>query len=384
MFPFSRMLEYGTEFVPKEIKKLVIADGAFQVGLLYSTGELYMYGVNRVGELGTGDNVAVPAWRLVAQDVKDVFVSPDLTMYIKNDNTIWGSGTFGAKVNGASGTIPPSRVFINLTQYYTSFNISDIKDIVLSGGSGNRGWYLLNNGDLWGCGSAQWGALGVGTDTGLFTTRLVTSNVETVISPQTLTWIKKTDGTYWRTGLNSYGTLIAAANTTQYNSFTQYVISGVTLSSMYVSYNNIFFINGDGTRLFVCGSNAVGQYGSGDTITSMTLANSGTFNNKGVHARMICQPSDRSTLVVTESGIYSCGLNVYGSLGIGNKTSTSSMTLSQGSITSQDSTEITFICGSPAGGTMYVHNNKLYGTGTASFLMKSTESTVFIEIDKPQ
>jgi alpha-tubulin suppressor-like RCC1 family protein len=173
---------------------------------------------------------------------------------------------------------------------------------------------LKYDGTLHGTGRSVDGALGQGQGAGLLTLLTVTSlgisNVAQIATGAKHSIILKTDGSLWVTGLNQYGGL-GTGNTTQLYTFTQILSSGVAKIAS-GDYHNLFVkTNGE---LWGMGHNTYGQLGDGTT----THRNSPVLIDTNVAD--IAAGDGHSLFIKTDGSFWGMGYNDFGQLGDGTTT----------------------------------------------------------------
>ena len=165
---------------------------------------------------------------------------PEHLLILKNDNTLWGCG------NNQYGQLGLRDTTNRNTFTQITTNANNIKSIYC-------GYYhtfiLENDGTLWGCGSNQFGQLGLG-DTNYRTafTQVTTNvdNIKSVYCGYERTFILKNDGTLWGCGNNIYGQL-GLGDTTNRTIFTQVITNANDIKEIYCGASHTFILKNYGT-----------------------------------------------------------------------------------------------------------------------------------------
>lgn len=336
--------------------------------LQYNSGDTYALGANTSGQLGTGNTTAVTAWTLLKNNVRLFCAGPNFTILITNDNLVYGSGNIGYVFSGAGS----STTFVDITSRFSSFDIGSIISLNCPNDIG-RLFLIDGSNKLWGIGSNQYNGLGTGSSTSgvsVWTALANGTNVKKVTTTLAGAWIQKTDGTIWRTGTNTYRTLLDSSNTTVFTTFTQYTgFSCIDVGC--TEYNTIFLLTDGTIRIIGNGSN--GQLGNGSTGTSWQAS----AYNPGLSSctKIIQQNSVYTSIVLSGTGLYSTGDNTSGKLGTGlGGNPLTSFTKGTGIITSQNLGSVQHIC-AIANAAYYVYEDKVYASGSGGMILGSTRNT---------
>lgn len=199
---------------------------------------------------------------------------------------------------------------------------------------------VTSAGELWGMGDNTVGQLGLGdtTNTGTryrllhkitITGKLVADVVMAAGDTTNMSvYAICTDGTLFSWGYNAFGQL-GVNNTTNYSSPQTVTIpagsSNVLAISVAAAPNPHVLVRTSDNKLHVCGYNAWGQLGLGDTVNRLQLttvsgktvsavqANGGYDNTSGYHGT--------SQIILTSGALQSAGYNIQGQLGNNSTTS---------------------------------------------------------------
>ena len=241
--------------------------GGYHTLILKNDNTLWGCGDNEYGQLGLGDKTYRNTFTQITtntNNIKSVYCGHYHALILKNDGTLWICGWNDYGQLGLGDTVDRTT----FTQITTT-NISDIKSIYC----GHEYTFMLkNNGTLWGCGYNTNGALGFG-DTDYRTTFTIiginTNNIKSVYCGHYYTLILKNDGTLWGCGSNQYGQL-GLGDTSYRTLFTKIITNINDIKLVYCGYQYAFILKNDGT-LWACGYNGYGQLGLGDTSNRTTF-----------------------------------------------------------------------------------------------------------------
>lgn len=173
------------------------------LGAITTTGELWMWGANSVGQLG--NNTAVGASSPVqvgtASNWSQIAITISASMGIKTDGTLWGWGSNGATIGANNALIRSTPVQIG-----TNSNWSQI--------SGNQSNFaaMKNDNTVWVWGANSVGQLGL-NNTIVYSSpvQLCTDGYQIACGNVNLAVLKR-DGTLWGTGSSIQGTLGNSSN----------------------------------------------------------------------------------------------------------------------------------------------------------------------------
>jgi alpha-tubulin suppressor-like RCC1 family protein len=166
------------------------------------------------------------------------------TLILKTDGSVWGTGYNHYGVLGVE-SIARSESMIDI--YSSNVVMVDIDmpstNSTLLGGRSHA--VVKNDGSLWVSGRNNFGQLGNGTISNVFSPiQLLLSGVATVSSGTEFNAILKTDGSLWTMGKNDQGQL-GNGNFDPQLTPVKIVTSGV--KSIYTSQESLFFIKTDGS-----------------------------------------------------------------------------------------------------------------------------------------
>lgn len=335
MLPFARMVKYANKMKVPEVKEIFMYNGysasvipSTALLLLYKNGDLMGIGGTTSQNYGFGNgvhNAKVKEWTLIYQNVKRFRTAQGSFNLIQTeDNKFYYSGV--GKAIGAG--LSTASTYTDCTSYFTSvFNatqLSQIKDIQIVG---EGIFVLLENGTLYGMGANTQGYFGNNTTTRLSTFTSINTNVDSVKTGSSAVIVQKIDKTLWVSGQNTWGSLGISNDATNIRVWTKmgafanntvihYELGG---SASWVVYkhntNNTYTVRASGIQ-------SDGNLGNGSAASSGTVLS--TISTLPISDDMIMKSNSLTyggLTVKTANSLYMCGINTYGRLGLGNKTS---------------------------------------------------------------
>lgn len=275
---------------------------------LKANGDLYGWGDNSYGQLGTGDYADVYSPKLIMQNVKSYSVAYLHTAVIKIDGTMWGTG-YNDWGNLGTGT---SEGKIN-TWTQESSKATNWKSV----GTGYYNTYgIKNDGTLWASGTNLYGQDAqpdsVGDELDVFTKVGTDTNWSSVSGGEYHALGLKTNGQLFAWGGNPYGQVgVGAAVGTTYYAPQQ--IAGTTWSSISVGKLSSFATKTDGS-LWGWGDNNKGKIGT-ESIAATVLAPTkvGNLNWDATPSRV----GYHSSAAISGGSVYTWGWDAYSQLGNG-------------------------------------------------------------------
>lgn len=395
MLPFPQLVYYGNNIIPeiKLIKQFNVTYNSAQT-ILYDNGDLYALGFNGSSNslFGTGNTTAITgAWSRVNTNVRLCASSNVSTVIIKKDGTAWYSGNITNAFANSSGQgygLTNTSTWTDMTSVFSTFDIAGIKGIYLYENSPSRFYLIDVNNQLWGIGSNQYNALGNSTSTNsLYTLTQIPNgdNVSSVYFGQNVTWIKKLDGTYWRAGTNTYGTLADSTTTSVRSTFQQYTISGtIGIQKLSVNDYNLWILGTDGA-VRIYGNNGQYQAGNGSTSPSTYVASPYIPVTSGANNIISSSGYYYSTFIGTSAGLKAVGLNNSYLLGTGiaSNPTTAITNASTGAMSRIDTTDIRYLCNNPSNAYAVV-NDEVYVTGSTNYSLLSATATTWTLMSTPQ
>lgn len=343
---------------------------------LSSTGDLYGYGNNTSGAMGSMVS-GVSTFTLIDSMVDDVWSTCNYSSASGNPHkavTIVRKGTdmYWSGLGGLFGNTSYTttyRTFTNCTSYFTSAGIDvlQIKKISLactlgndgSTNSGSKCFILMNNGDLYFMGKALGSSSGLGLAENAVqsTFSLTAQNVLDIDCDIKVSVLVYNDGRAFYSGTNlSNGTANASTTWSSLPGSTLTTYKGVMCG-----FDNVFLFNTQ-SFLYGIGQTASGNLSSGDNAGGSrysTIKNITNSVNNTIHSiskTVIGAP--RTFVGLLDNALYSSGIGTY----IGYGTDTRYTTLNQ--ITRPDSTAIKLVASSGFNSWYINANDEIYGTGT--------------------
>ena len=231
-----------------------------------SDGTLWGWGFNQTGAVGDGTLVSKNIPVLISSDTnwKEVSCSLSRSVAIKEDNTLWTWGSnapflgLGWDFGGMAHITTPTQLGTE-----TNWKTAEV-------GFGFSMAIKLDN-TLWGWGGGDYGNLGNGTS--LSTPLPVQIGTDTDWEDININWLSssgiKTNGTIWTWGQNEYGQ-IGNSNTT--NQTTPFQVSMETNWSFIEIESTLTVALDNNGSMYTWGWNFYGQLGNGTTVDELTPA----------------------------------------------------------------------------------------------------------------
>lgn len=311
MIPFARIVKYGNVLpVAPEVKKL--NGSQLHVGLLYSTGNMYMRGNGSNYKLGTGnvDNV-LNGWVHVPYVVNDFWACVSGTLIRTNDNKLFCAGSYMGGYFGASGSY---LTWTEVTDLFVGIDVQQIKNIEFTSSltSGST-LILMQDGTVYGFGMNSKSELGVSGK--VVSPILIDSSVSAIgahkLGGSSFHYIK--GGKYYRCG-TSFVSNIGSSNLT---TFTELSIVDDVISMQILRDNTQLLCRGStGYSIYMAGSNGNDGRGVGGTTVYTTFRKI-DLTGFGVEPGelLFANAGNGYVNVSTDStGVYTCGgVNASGS-----------------------------------------------------------------------
>ena len=243
--------DYGDSCQTTPVKMLdnvtAVSCGNWHTAAIRTDGSLWMWGLNRMGQLGDGTtedhNTPVKA----LNDVAAVSCGAGHTAAIKADGSLW---IWGNNIHGELGIGRGNR---SETPVKVLDNVSAV----------SCGWdhtaAIKTDGSLWIWGNNEYGQLGDGTEESRRIPVKILDNVAAVGCGRYHTAAIKTDGSLWTWGFNRMGQL-GDGTTEDHNTPVKVLDDAILVSCDY----HTSAIRGDGS-LWAWGDNYNGKLGDGTT-----------------------------------------------------------------------------------------------------------------------
>ena len=249
-----------------------ISSGTHHTIGIKSNGTIWAWGRNNNGQLGDGTTISKYTPIQIGNDNnwQSIATGAQCSFAIKNNGTLWA---WGANIEGQLGDG-------TYTNKLTPIQIgSDTNWIKVTAGQEHT-LALKNNGTLWAWGNNYFGQIGNGTSFNHYNLpQQVNSitNCQFINAANDQSFIIKTDGTLWAWGYNESGQL---GNGTFNNSIFSPTIIGSDTNWQSVEASTAYTIakKTNGT-IFSWGDNSFGQLGDGTTVDKLIPTQIGTLSN---------------------------------------------------------------------------------------------------------
>jgi|GEM_PF-5196904 len=306
-------------------------------------GTVWGWGYNGYGQLGDGGTansqqapvqIKGPAGVGFLTDVKEVAVSDNAVLALKNDGTVWAWG-YGQNGQLGDGLSSSTRPYPGQVKGYNEVGfLTNVKQI--SAGSGHV-LALKNDGTVWAWGYGNNGALADGTASNRYSPIQVYAGagvpltaVESVSAGRNSSFAVRADGTAWGWGYNGNGEIGDNGYNNRYYATqvrgvgNEGFLTGVEeLSS---GENHTLARKTDGTA-YAWGANGFGQFGNNSTTASPTPVQMKHPDGQNVTDVISIGAGQFYTVIARGNGtVWTAGYNSYGQLGNDQYTSASSLT----------------------------------------------------------
>lgn len=294
-------------FLPYGGYKAIAAGGLHAMALDYA-GEVYTWGDNTYGELGTGDttNQTTPYYVSILSGVKEIAAGTLFSMALKDNGTLatWGYNGYGSLGNGGTGGISTLPVYPSLVNV-TAIAAGD-----------NHALALDYQGNVWAWGANNRGQLGDGSTTDRHVPVQVGSAPGNLLPAArgitaggefSMAWTRSCHVYCW--GANDYGQLGDRTTTDRHAPVPMpdvWQVSGIGAGDRHS------FAMRALAPAWGWGTNAYGQLGSGDTASR-----TGPTRVSGLDHPLSISAGEYSSAAVNadDGGAYDWGRNNYGQIG---------------------------------------------------------------------
>ena len=263
-----------------------------------------------------------------------VFASNNATWILTSNGELYGCGSneYGQQGSGNDSAV---KTFTKRAE--------NVKEVSCTSGTT---WYVDNNNDLYGCGQNTYGQQGSGNTIEVSTFTKRASNVKAVSCSQDTTWYIDNNNDLYGCGYN-YGNQGSgtSGSRSDVKTFTKRAsnvkeVKCSAYTTWYIDNNN---------NLYGCGNNEFGQQGSGDTTNILV------FTKRAENVKEVSCSQDTTWYIDNNNNLYGCGYNNRGQQGSGDTSSVKTFTKRASNVKK-------FSCTS--GTTWYIdNNNNLYGCG---------------------
>ncbi len=322
LFTIAILMAVGVGIMPAHAaQQSKIVAGGYNTFALKGDGTLWAWGYNdSYGQLGIGlsDNNNkihfIPVQIGTDTNWTDIAAGDNQTIALKGDGTLWawGSNIYGQLGIGSADLFAhPFPVQIGMDTNWTHIEI---------GGNsigGNSAFARKTDGTLWAWGSnGFYGPLGTSDQSKHYTPVQIgtDTNWADMAVGVKHTIARKTDGTLWAWGENSYGQLGIGSADQNTHSTPGKIGTDTNWTHIAVGEFYTIALKGDGT-LWAWGDNSYGQLGIGsaDIVTHPSPVQIGT----DTHWADIEVGGGCTIARKTDGTLWSWGYNGYGQLGIG-------------------------------------------------------------------
>ncbi|WP_426748872.1 MopE-related protein [Myxococcus faecalis] len=290
-----------------------VAAGAYHSLFLQKNGEVFAWGQNSVGQLGTGNTsttpVASPTKPVGLPSIKAIVAGQTHSLALDMDGTVWawGKNDFGQVGLGSTGGLVtvPTRV-------------SGLSGIQAISANGNFSLALGQDGRVWGWGQNASGQVGKGAvSTAEATPRQVNSlpTIRAIAAGHNHALALDADGKVWAWGKNDFGQLGTGSTTPAMVLVPTVVTTLPRAKAIAAGAAHSLAIDEQFGNVWAWGQNSSGQVGTGTTSTTPVLTPTAV---PGVFAATHVRAGLAFSMIIMGNGVVKAwGLNASGQLGHG-------------------------------------------------------------------
>ena len=312
------------------------------------SGEVYVGGYNRFGELGIGNtsnqSIPVKISALEGKVIVDIITDSQVesVWYLSEEGEVYVSGRNDSSQLGVGGTshqLTATKInsleAIKIKQIITTpgkaYYISEDDKVYVSGGAG---FETATKSDFWskiGIEKELTDDIFLTKDKKIYTTAEERKseklkikntndlNIKEIINYVDSTWYLTEEGEVYVSGKNSYGQLGVGNTTNQLSAIKIKALEGVKIKEVICCddySSSVYYLSEEG-EVYVSGLNQYGQLGLGHENNVIIPTKISALD--GVKVKQI-MPNNRAAWYLSEEGeVYVSGRNSYGQLGTGNK-----------------------------------------------------------------
>lgn len=288
--------------------------------LLKPDGTVWAWGYGYYGELGTGDKVdsrREPTQIPFINDVKEIRGGNDLSVFLKNDGTVWTMGSNDQQQLGAGLTASYS---------VTPVQVQGLTNVVAIDTGGDMVAALKADGTVWVWGDGLYGIAGNGTTTDISTpVQFPITGVKAFTMGYDRLYVVTNAGELYGVGSNTMGKLGDGTTTKR---LTPVKINISNVKDIDAGETSVTLLKEDGS-VYSWGQNSAGQVGNGTTVAQKTPVQVLDTNIQPLTGVVAIDSGGAQSIALKSDGsVWTWGFNGNGELGIGNSTNQSFATLS--------------------------------------------------------